>query len=180
MVKKAIFLILSLTLVASFTQPVYSKTCGSTLVINSGVTSIRSQEFHSCSDLTSLTIPDSVTYIGAQAFHSCSKLTSVVIGKGVTFVGNQVFHSCSQLSSVRYYGTVDPIGESAGQIFYGTKVISVDVPVNYKSDKFCGEPVNKVLPEVPSAIFTASRNYFHQKINPIHVWHFLYNALMPE
>ena len=47
------------------------------VVIPSGVTSIESNAFWGCSNLTSVTLPDSVTSIGANAFLGCDSLTEV-------------------------------------------------------------------------------------------------------
>ena len=50
--------------------------------IEYNVTSIESNAFHDCSELTSVTIPNSVTSIGNKIFSNCTNLTSIVIEAG--------------------------------------------------------------------------------------------------
>ena len=75
------------------------------VVIDSGITSIGSYAFEGCSGLTSVTIPNSVTSIGNNAFYGCSGLTSVTIPYSVTSVGNYAFDGCTSLpvyDNIRY------------------------------------------------------------------------------
>ena len=72
----------------------------SVYVIPDSVTSIDSEAFLGCSNLTSVTIPDSVTSIGVEAFSSCDSLTSVTIGNSVTSIGYDAFYGCDSLTSV--------------------------------------------------------------------------------
>ena len=70
------------------------------ITIPDSVTSIGSNAFYNCTDLTSVTIPNSVTSIGTSAFNGCSGLTSVTIGNSVTSIGGSSFSGCSGLTSV--------------------------------------------------------------------------------
>ena len=49
---------------------------------------------------TSFTIPSGVTSIGSSAFASCTSLTSVTIGNSVTSIGSSAFRGCSSLTSI--------------------------------------------------------------------------------
>ncbi len=71
-----------------------------TVIINSGVTSVGSYAFYSCTELTSVTIGNGVTSIGGIAFYGCTSLESFTIGNRVTSIGYDVFHNCTSLNKV--------------------------------------------------------------------------------
>ena len=96
------------------------------LVIESGVTSIDSYAFYDCSSLTSVDIPGSVTTIGDGAFSGCSSLTSIDLPDSVTSIGSAAFEYCSSLTSIDIPDGVTSIGD--GTFWYCTGLISVDVP----------------------------------------------------
>ena len=83
------------------------------VIIESGVTSIGEQAFSSCTSLTSVTIPDSVTSIGDKAFYDCTSLTSVTIPGSVTSIGDNAFYDCTSLSTVTIPDSVTSIGNAA-------------------------------------------------------------------
>ena len=65
-----------------------------------GLTSIGSQAFFSCVDLTSVIIPNTVSSIGGYAFDYCSSLTSIEIPNSVTSIGTYAFTRCSGLEQI--------------------------------------------------------------------------------
>ena len=70
-----------------------------TIVITSA-TSIDSNAFSGCNNVTSITLPSTLTSIGAYAFQNCSGLTSITIPDGVTSIGSNAFSGCTALSKV--------------------------------------------------------------------------------
>ena len=70
------------------------------VIINTGVSSIGNSAFTGCFGLTSVIIPNSVTSIGDEAFHWCSNLTSVTVPNSVTSIGKRVFRYCTSLTAV--------------------------------------------------------------------------------
>ncbi|MGM9551562.1 MAG: leucine-rich repeat domain-containing protein [Clostridia bacterium] len=83
------------------------------VVIDSGVTSIGTYAFYNCTGLTSVEIPDSMTSIGKSAFYKCTGLTSVVIPNSVTSLEERAFESCSGLTNVTIPDGVTSMGQMA-------------------------------------------------------------------
>ena len=75
-----------------------------------GLTSINSQAFSSCSRLTAITIPSSVTTIEYAAFKGCSGLTSITIPSSVTSIEWRSFGNCTGLESITIPSSVTNIG----------------------------------------------------------------------
>jgi hypothetical protein len=103
----------------------YPEGQGGSYTIPLGVTSIESNAFSECDNLTSVTIPESVTSIGESAFAG-SGLTNVTIGNGVTSIGQGAFSGCTGLTSVTIPNSVTSIGL---QGFFGcTNLTRVTIP----------------------------------------------------
>ena len=123
------------------------------VVIESGVTSIGDYAFKQCTSLASVTIPTSVTNIGKSAFEQCSSLTTIdipasveSIGNGafgrtgltevtipasVTTLGTSVFMSCTNLTTVSISADLTSIGMS---LFSGcSQLASVNIPASVTS-----------------------------------------------
>ena len=78
-----------------------------------GLTAIGPNAFSNCSSLQLITIPSTVTSIGGGAFHSCSAITSITLPEGLTAIEPMTFSSCSSLTSVTIPSTVTSIGDYA-------------------------------------------------------------------
>ena len=99
----------------------------------SGITSIGTGGFQSCSSLVGVEIPASVTSIGIHAFTNCMNLASVTIPTSVASIGDRAFQDCSSLASVTFAegSRLEIIGVSA---FYGcSSLVSVEIPTSVTS-----------------------------------------------
>ena len=91
------------------------------VTIPDSLTSIKFSAFGGCSSLVSVTIPDSVTYLGGGAFEHCYSLESVSIGKGITTITNYAFRCCEKLTEVAIPNSMTNIDMLA---FYGCKSLT--------------------------------------------------------
>ena len=99
------------------------------VVIDSGVTSIGGGAFSGLTDLTSIAIPNSVTSIGDSAFGYCVGLTSITIPSSVTSIGNYTFYGGS-LTSITIPSSVTSIGNYT---FYGGSLTSITMGLGVAS-----------------------------------------------
>ena len=106
---------------------------GTSYTIPISVTSIGSDAFSRCLNLTSVIISDSVTSIGSNAFNSCQSLTSITIPNSVTSIGSTVFYICSNLTSVTIPASVTSIGSGAFRFCSNLTSITVDESNSYYS-----------------------------------------------
>lgn len=96
------------------------------VVIESGVTSVGNWAFYGLNNLNSVTIPSSVTGIGANAFRGCTALATISIPNSVTKIGDNAFYGCTGLTAISGISNVTKIGAFA---FYGcTGLTAFTVP----------------------------------------------------
>jgi hypothetical protein len=74
------------------------------------VTSIGSNAFQYCTNLTNITIPNSVVNIGENAFQGCYNLTNILIGINVTNMEAYAFQNCSNLASIYFQSNAPGTG----------------------------------------------------------------------
>lgn len=113
------------------------------------VTSIASDAFRGCSELTSVTIPEGVTSVGKNAFINCSKLSSVTIPETVTSIGDYAFYGCSELEELNYNAVSVANFTNLSYHFYNAGRSGNGITVNF------GENVESL----PSFLFYDSQNY---------------------
>ena len=77
------------------------------------LTSIGSNAFYNCIELTSIDLPTSLISIEDYAFSGCSGLTKVVIPEGVNSIGESAFYGCSGLISITLPSTLISIGRNS-------------------------------------------------------------------
>ena len=73
------------------------------VVVESGVTTVGAMSFFNFGKLTSVTLPEGLTSIGTRSFLSCGKLTSITIPSTVTSIGAEAFYSCTSVTDVNLY-----------------------------------------------------------------------------
>lgn len=83
------------------------------ITIGNSVESINDFAFYGCYGLKSLVIPNSVTYIGESAFSGCAKITSATLSESLTSIEPSVFYFCLQLESINIPESVTSIGKDA-------------------------------------------------------------------
>ncbi len=84
-----------------------------TVTISSGVTTVGSQAFYDCQNLTAVSMSDSVSKINRFAFLDCVKLTQVSLSGALTAIGDSAFEGCVSLSAIRLPRYLNKIGERA-------------------------------------------------------------------
>lgn len=70
------------------------------VIIGSGVTTVGSNAFYGCKNLTQVSLPDGLTCIGDSAFDGASSLTEIKIPDSVNEIGEYAFRSCKSLSYI--------------------------------------------------------------------------------
>ena len=85
------------------------------VVVESGVTSIGERAFQACTAIKTISLPGSVTSIGKCAFLACMKLESVNIPSGVKVISDFTFSQCQSLKSIKLPEGITSIGNQALQ-----------------------------------------------------------------
>ena len=83
------------------------------ILLPNNLTSIGTEAFYDCRNLTNIIIPDGVTRIGERTFSSCVSLTSATIGKNVNEICERAFDECSKLTNIIIPDAVTQIREHA-------------------------------------------------------------------
>ena len=83
------------------------------VMIEDGITSISSNAFYDCPNLTEVSIANTVTIIESSAFSNCTSLKSISFPSNVTKLGNNVLTNCTSLEDINIPGSVTEIGDYA-------------------------------------------------------------------
>lgn len=129
------------------------------IVVNSGVTSIGNYAFADLTKVTSVTIAGSVTSIGSNAFKGCTALSSVTISSGVKTIGERAFYGCTSLKSITIPGSVTTLSKSA---FEGcTSLSSVKLNSGLTSiGEYCFKNTNFANVSVPATVTSIGDSAF--------------------
>jgi hypothetical protein len=72
----------------------------STVVLSTGINTIKAYAFNNCTNLASINLPDSLVTIENAAFYNCSKLGNISLPISVTKLSKHLFANCSSLTEI--------------------------------------------------------------------------------
>lgn len=102
-----------------------------TVIIESGVTSIGNDSFYQATNITDVTIPTDVKSIGNNAFYECSELKNIIGADGVVSIGESAFYYCGNLKSIVLADSLTSIGQDA---FNNCSALeSISIPAGVKT-----------------------------------------------
>ena len=129
------------------------------------ITSIRSNVFRNCGDITSINIPDSVTSIGEEAFYGCTSLTSITIPDGVISIGKSAFYNCQALIDIVIPDSVTNIGTAAFSNCQGLMNVTIGSGMTNISDHafFACKSLTNIA--IPNSITNIGKSAFSYCIN---------------
>ena len=137
------------------------------VVIVNGVTSIGTDAFSGCKQLTSVELPESVTSIGKRAFTECEALSSVTLPSGLTSISQSAFSYCKALTSIEIPSGVKSIGDYA---FSASSLTEVKIPNGVISIGMWAFSVcnNLTKVEIPASVTSIGRSAFSSTSAEIH------------
>ena len=99
--------------VVTFGNEVFRNSGVSDVTLGNGISSIGSNTFNYCGNLTTVTLGNGITSIGEQAFMWCANLTSINIPATLTSLAKSAFAYCESLTSIELPSTLTSIAEQA-------------------------------------------------------------------
>lgn len=85
------------------------------IIVNSGATSIGDYAFAYCGNMTYAELPDTIITIGDSSFESCGKLQNITLGNRVECLGESAFAFCRALESCLFPPGLTSIGHHCFQ-----------------------------------------------------------------
>ncbi len=101
-----------------------------TIIIPSGLSSIRDYAFYNCSTLDSINVPASVFSIGNNAFNGCSSLKKFSLPQYLNSIGEFGLANCSSLTSISLPATLTVISNYCFSRCTGLSSVTIPVTVN--------------------------------------------------
>ncbi len=95
------------------------------VVIEEGVTTIGSEVFYGCTNLTDVTIPNTVTRLYARVFYGCTSLESITMPDSITTVSSSIFSGCTNLTDVKLSASITTIEPYMFSGCTGLKTITI-------------------------------------------------------
>ncbi|MBO5838472.1 MAG: leucine-rich repeat domain-containing protein [Bacteroidales bacterium] len=145
--------------VVTFGNEVFRNSGVSDVTLGNGISSIGSNTFNYCANLTTVTLGNGITSIGEQAFMWCENLTSINIPATLTSLAKNAFAYCESLTSIELPSTLTSIAEQA---FIGCASLpSVIIPegitrIESTTFKYCSSMVYVEIPESVTYIGTGA------------------------
>ena len=145
--------------VVTFGNEVFRNSGVSDVTLGNGISSIGSNTFNYCANLTTVTLGNGITSIGEQAFMWCENLTSINIPATLTSLAKNAFAYCESLTSIELPSTLTSIAEAA---FIGCASLpSVSIPegitrIESTTFKDCSSMIYVEIPESVTYIGTGA------------------------
>jgi len=124
------------------------------IIIGNSVVSIGSEAFYGCSRIISVTIPNSVVSIGESAFYGCSDLEYIYIGSSVTSIGNKAFFWCCNLQSFQVNDDNLAFSSEDGVLFNKVKTTLIQYPEGKRDKNYT----------IPNSVNSIGRRAFYRCI----------------
>ena len=133
-----------------------SRSAISSIVIESGITTIGDYAFFGCGNkLSSVTIPETVLSIGNFAFTSCKSLEKITLPGSLVSIGNSAFKDCTSLKAIAIPTAVRYLGSEAlaGCVDLESVVISRLIPsIEPRTFENCSLLSSVIIPDGVSKI----------------------------
>ena len=122
------------------------------ITIPESIDNIGKQAFRDCWGLTTITVPGSVQYIEEEAFMYCSNMTSATFAEGVSELPDRLFQGCTHLTEVLLPASLEQVGEETFLDCSHLQTVQCDAfnPPSAYATTFKGVPVEQAVLVVPA------------------------------